>query len=300
VSGFEGVFAILATPFDVDEELDDRGMRQLVEWEIEAGVHGLTALGIFGEAHRLTDDERARVIRVVVDQARGRVPVIVGVGHNSSKVAAGYARLAGSLGADGVMVYPSPFAKGPAAIRAYYAVVAAATDLPIIVQDEPTFTGVQLTPETLVELLSVSPNIRTLKLEEAPTPPKISAIRRLSDSYRIFGGLGGLYLLEELQRGAVGTMTGFAFPEILVEIYNAHRAGDVEDARLAFHRALPLLRYEGQQGLALALRKELLRARGAIPSATLRQPMRTLDATTLAELHELVQSLGLLARAATR
>ncbi len=290
----QGVYAILATPFDENGALDEGSLKSLVDFELRAGVAGLTILGIMGEAHKLGEEERRRVIQVVMEQVDGRVPVVVGTGHSGSEMAARLSREAEAAGAAAVMVAPSPFAKSPEALHDYYAMVARAISIPIVLQDEPFSTGVLLPASLILELARAVDRITAVKLEEPPTPVKISQIRRLDgEGLAIFGGMGGQYFLEELRRGAVGTMTGFAYPEVLVGIQARLRAGNARDAVLLFYRYLPLIRYEGQVGIGLAIRKEILRWRGAIGAATIRTPGMRLDAETRQELYAMLELLGL-------
>lgn len=294
MTDFRGVYAIMCTPMLPDEELDEAGLRSLVEFNLKAGVHGLTILGIFGEVYRLTDAERDQVTEIVIDQVAGRVPVLVGTGHNSAKVAADYTRKAKAAGAAGVMVAPSAYAKTGQAVKEYYKRVADATDLPIVVQDEPATIGVQMPAALLAELGDVAENIRYVKLEEPPTPPKITQIRALTDKLAIFGGLGGVFYLEEMERGAIGTMTGFAFPEFLVRIYDLIQRDQWDVARTFFYEHLAVYRYENQPTISLALRKEIFRLRGAIAHSTKRQPVRELDTATYEELTSLLRHFQLL------
>ncbi len=290
----QGVYAILATPFDEGGDLDVASLKSLVEFELRAGVAGLTILGIMGEAHKLADAERRRVIEVVMEQVNRRVPVVVGTSHSGAEMAARLSREAEEAGAAAVMVAPSPFAKAPEALRDYYAAVARAVHIPIVLQDEPATTGVLMSASLIVQLTRAVDRIAYVKLEEPPTPVKLSQVRRLGgEGLGIFGGLGGQYFLEELLRGAVGTMTGFAYPEILVAIQAKVRTGKTKEAALLFHRYLPLIRYEGQVGIGLAIRKEILRWRGAIRSASIRMPGMRLDADTRQELFALIELLGL-------
>jgi 4-hydroxy-tetrahydrodipicolinate synthase len=172
--------------------------------------------------------------------------------------------------------------------------VARAIQIPIVLQDEPATTGVLMPASLIVQLARAVERIPYVKLEEPPTPVKVSQIRRLGgEGLVIFGGLGGQYFLEELLRGAVGTMTGFAYPEILVAIEAKVRASKTKEAALLFHRYLPLIRYEGQSGIGLAIRKEILRWRGAIRCAAIRMPGMRMDEDTRLELHTLLDLLGL-------
>ncbi len=290
----QGVFAIMATPFDQGGELDEASLESLVDFELKAGVAGLTILGIMGEAHKLSDAERRRVVQLVIERVNRRVPVVVGTSHAGAEMAARLSREAEEAGAAAVMVAPSPFARTPEALREYYATVARAVRIPIVLQDEPATTGVLMPASLIVQLVRGVEGIPYVKLEEPPTPVKISQIRRLGgEGLGIFGGLGGQYFLEELLRGAQDTMTGFAYPEILVAVETKVRDGRAKEAALLFHRYLPLIRYEGQAGIGLAIRKEVLRWRGAIRSATIRMPGMRLDEDTQQDMYILLDLLEL-------
>ncbi|MBO8142859.1 MAG: dihydrodipicolinate synthase family protein [Firmicutes bacterium] len=291
-----GVFNIMATPFTPDGEVDAEGLRRLVEFQLAAGVDGLTILGIMGEAHKLRETERALVIDTVMDQVRDRVPVVVTVSHGGTAVAVAWAKEAARAGAAAVMAAPPTLLKSPEAVYEFYRRLAGESGVPVVVQDEPVHTGVIMPPELLVRIITEIDGCRYIKLEEAPTPRKIGQILALAPKERpvgVFGGLGGVQVYYELCRGAVGTMTGFAFPEVLVEIYRRFRTGDRDGARALFYRYLPILAFEGQPGIGLAIRKEILWRRGAIPHPSVRHPAMALDAGTRAELDEVMAQLGL-------
>jgi 4-hydroxy-tetrahydrodipicolinate synthase len=289
---WSGIFHIMATPFRGDGALDTPGVPRLVDRVLESGVSGLTILGIAGEAHRLSDDERQRVVAAVVKEVAGRVPVVVGVSAAGTHLARSFARTSRELGADAVMVAPPNGAKNLDAVADYYAVVADACDLPVVIQDEPVTTQVTMPPAFLARLVGELSSAAALKLEEAPTLPKITRLRAVMPRrLPIFGGLGGVYFFEELSRGADGTMTGFAYPEALRAIRERFAAGRRDAARALFYRWLPLIRYETQlgavPGTSIAIRKELLRRRGWIASAYVRPPAAGLDPGTLDELSEI-------------
>lgn len=288
---WSGIFHIMATPFTDDGALDSDGVEHLVESALAAGVRGLTILGIAGEAHRLTDDERRRVVTVVVKEVAGRVPVVVGVSASGTHLAAGFARMAHEHGADAVMVAPPGGVRNLDAVADYYRAVADAAGLPVVIQDEPVTTQVTMPPPFIARLVGELPAAAAVKLEEAPTLPKITRLRALFDRpVAIFGGLGGVYFFEELSRGAAGAMTGFPYPEALRAIRDHFTAGRRDEARALFYRWLPLIRYESQPGAvpgtSLAIRKEILRRRGWIRSACVRPPATGLDPATLEELGE--------------
>jgi 4-hydroxy-tetrahydrodipicolinate synthase len=293
---WSGIYHILATPFRDDGALDTDGFPRLIEAALSTGVNGLTILGIAGEAHRLTDEERRRVVEAVVKETRGRVPVAVGVSASGTHLAAAFARMAREHGADALMVAPPTGLKNLDAVAEYYRAVAAATGLPIVLQDEPVTTQVNLPAPFIAQVCAEIAQIQAVKLEEPPTLPKITRLRALfGDRIAIFGGLGGVYFFEELSRGADGAMTGFPYPEALRAIREHFVAGRRDEARALFYRWLPLIRYESQPGAtpgtAVGIRKEILRRRGWISSALVRPPAPALDAATQTELDELLAAV---------
>lgn len=294
---WRGIFHITATPFTDGGAVDVEGLPRLVECALGAGVSGLTILGIAGEAHRLTDDERRHVVEAVVKETRGRVPVVVGVSAPGTHVAAALAHMAADAGADALMVAPPAGTRNLEAVLEYYATVAAATSLPLVLQDEPVTTQVMMPAPFIARVCDEVGRIAAVKLEEAPTLPKITRLRALFGArIAIFGGLGGVYFFEELSRGADGAMTGFPYPEALRAIRDHMVGGRREEARALFYRWLPLIRYESQPGstpgTSVGIRKEILRRRGWIRSAYVRPPTGGLDAGTLAELDEILQAVG--------
>ena len=289
-----GIYNILATPFTAELAVDEASLRRLVEFQLEMGAYGLTILGVLGEAAKMTVDERTRVMEIVLEVVAGRVPVIVGTSHPDTAQRIALSKAAVAAGALGVMIAPPPM---PGCtdddIIALYAEVAAAMDAPIVVQDFPPVNNVTMTAEMLARLAEQIPNARTLKLEDPPLMEKISAIRAHTDQFAILGGLGGMFLLEELGRGAAGTMTGFAFTEILVAVYQAWQAGDRAKAEAIFDHYLPLIRYENQPVINLTIRKELLYRRGAMATPLLRKPFTPIDAGTHDELTWVLARVGI-------
>lgn len=290
----EGVWNIVPTPFTEDGALDTLSLATLTDFVIGRGVQGMTILGVLGEAAKLSDAERLTVIKGVLDHAAGRVPVCVGVSAPSTARAIGYAREAEARGAHSVMLAPPSLARpNDAALRAHYVAVAEAIDLPVVVQDHPASSGVWMSVELLLGLAEASPRLRVIKLEDEPTPPKAGRLLAADPQLRVLGGLGGEMLIEELRRGCVGTMTGFGYPEVLVDIVGRFRAGDREGATRAFHAACPLIRFENQAGINLPIRKHIYQRRGAIRTAFVRPPGPSLDAATIADLDDLLSRLGL-------
>lgn len=280
---FQGVYSIIPTAFTDSGDLDEASQRRVVDLFIEKGANGLTALGVTGEVARLEEHERGKVLDVVVKQAAGRVPIIAGTSADGTRTCITYTRQAKDLGASAVMVSPPRMPKlNSAAVVAHYKALADAVDLPIIVQDYPPIAGFAMEPALLARIAKEIPSARTIKLEDPPTPFKTARILEAAGDTRvqIFGGLGGVFLLEELISGATGAMTGFAFPEILARIMTHWNAGVHDAAADVFYRAVPLMRFEFQEGIGMAIRKEVLRRRGALASAATRAPAGGLDAPT--------------------
>jgi 4-hydroxy-tetrahydrodipicolinate synthase len=280
----EGVYSVLPTPFQSNGDLDEASLRRVVDLFISAGVNGVTALGVTGEVARLDDVERRRVLEVVVDQVGGRIGVVAGTTADGTRTCLAYSKQALAIGATAVMVSPPRMPKlNSEAVVRHYRALADAVDIEIVVQDYPPISGFAMEPWLLARIAQEIPRARTIKLEDPPTPFKTSRI--LSEvsgdiAVRIFGGLGGVFLLEELLAGATGAMTGFAFPEILVQIVSLFRAGRVDAAAEVFYRAVPLMRFEFQEGIGMAIRKEVLHRRGALASPATRPPAAALDNTT--------------------
>ena len=295
MSALTGVLPITLTPFADDGEVDEGSIDSLVEDYLGAGAHGLTILGIMGEAAKLLDEERERVLRRYLQATAGRVPVVAGVSARATRMALDYARRAEDAGAAAVMLAPPENTRNLDLVFEHFRLVAEAVSVPVVVQDEPVNTGVVMPAPFLVRLLDEIEGCRYLKLEETPTLPKISAVRQKAKGpVGVFGGLGGLYLYEELLRGADGIMTGFGFPQVLVGTYERFVAGDRAGAQEFFFRYLPLIRYEAQLGVGgVTIRKQVFARRGAIASPHARFPAPPVDELTLAELDDLIAAVGL-------
>lgn len=295
MSALSGVLPITLTPFTDDGAVDEASIDTLVEDYLGAGAHGLTILGIMGEAAKLLDEERERVLRRYVQATAGRVPVVAGVSARATRMALDYARRAEDAGAAAVMLAPPDNTRALDLVFEHFRTVAEAISIPVVVQDEPVNTGVTMPAPFLVRLLDEIEGCRYLKLEETPTLPKITAVReRAQRPVGIFGGLGGVYLYEELLRGADGIMTGFGFPQVLVGTYERFAAGQRAEAQAYFFRYLPLIRYEAQLGVGgVTIRKQVFLRRGAISSPHARFPAPPVDELTLAELDDLITVVGL-------
>ncbi len=295
-SSATGVFVIAPTPFTEDGTLDEASADRMTDAYLAAGAAGLTLLGVMGEAPKLVHEEAVALVRRVLRRVNGRVPVVVGVSAPGFAPMRALAREAKEAGAAGVMVSPTPGLKGDDAVVAYVRqAMDACGDMPFVLQDYPQASGITITPAMLVRMAE-DPRLVMLKAEDWPGLDKLSAIRRLEAEGRmrriaIFGGNGGQFLPEETGRGSDGMMTGYAFPEMLVKVRALMAAGQEEAARDLFDLHLPLIRYELQPGLGLAVRKYVLAKRGIIACAALRAPGPKLTPETLAEVELLLARL---------
>jgi len=290
-----GVCPITLTPFTEEGDVDLWGIDSLAGLYLDSGVHGLTVLGIMGEAHKLSDAERRLVMERYVSAVGGGVPVVVGCSAMATRVTVERAHEAEAAGAAAVMVAPPNNVGNLDLVFEHYRRVAEAVSVPVVVQDEPVNTGVVMPAAFIARVVNEIEGCRYVKLEEAPTTIKItSLLKEIHTEVGIFGGLGGMYFYEELARGAIGIMTGFAYPEILVRTYELFSSGREREAREHFFRYLPLIRFEAQLGVGgVGIRKEVFRMRGAISSSHVRFPAPSLDDETLRELRDLVELLGL-------
>ncbi len=288
---FEGVYPILATPFDDGENPDCESFDRLVRFMVGLGVDGLTILGVLGEANRLLDRERETLIRTAV-AAAGTVPVIVGASHSGTRAARELAQMAEHLGAQAVMVTPHAEAvPNEERIAEYYRHIAEGVKIPIVAQDHPASTQVHMSVALLARLVRELPQIASIKQEAVPTAPKIRALTAAMKEREvpILTGLGALYGLFDLEAGSSGFNTGFAFPEALMAMVKSARAADWKRVREIYARFLPLIVFEQQPGVAV--RKEILRLRGAIGAATVRHPGASLNQATAHQLRKLLEAM---------
>jgi 4-hydroxy-tetrahydrodipicolinate synthase len=292
----KGVYTVLPTPFDERGAVDTESLARAIDLFVEDGVSGFTALGVTSETARLSDAERELVLDATMRHVDGRVPVIVGATASGLDTCLGYCDQAARAGASGVMVSPPRMPKlNSSYIHRHFAAIAERYDFGIVIQDYPPISGYHMEAQLLVELCRGIPTARTIKLEDPPTPYKTARIRELEDGLGIdiFGGLGGGYLIEELIAGATGAMTGFAYPRILVEVVSKWNEGKKDEAADYFYRHVALMRFEFQEGIGMAIRKEMLKRRGALKHSAIRAPGAALDASTRESLDRILEWLDL-------
>lgn len=291
----KGVYLIAVTPFTDSGALDLASTDRMVDFCLDKGVTGLTVLGIMGEATKLTMEESRTFVKQVLARVAGRVPVVVGASTPGFAPMRELTHSVMDLGAAGVMVAPPSTVRTDDQITAYFDMVneTLGPDVPWVLQDHPVSTGVQMSTGVILKILKNSPTCVMLKHEDCPGLAKLSAIRAASDRGELkrisilTGNGGGLFLPEELTRGADGAMTGFAYPEMMVDVCAAHAAGNIERAHDLFDAYLPLARYEQQAGIGLAVRKHILCKRGVIASEAVRKPGPKLSAQDVADIARL-------------
>lgn len=293
----KGVYAIAATPFLDDGSIDFHSLDRLTDFYEESGCTGITILGIMGEAPKLEPQESRAIVKRVV--LRASVPVIVGVSAPGFAAMRSLGRELMEAGAAGVMIAPPPALRTDDQIVSYFAgaVEAVGDDVPWVLQDYPLTLTVVMTPGVIAKIMTNHPSCLMLKHEDWPGLEKISRLRAMQKAgelrdFSILCGNGGLFLDFEPERGADGAMTGYGFPDMLTELVGLFAAGKRDEAHDLFDAHLPLIRYEQQLGIGLAVRKHVLMRRGVIASDAQRKPSQALSATARAEVDYLLSRIA--------
>ncbi len=293
-----GVYAIAPTPFHDDGRIDERSIDRMTDFYGEAGCTGITVLGIMGEAPKLEPDEAVAVASQVIRRAKN-LSVIVGVSAPGFAAMRSLTRAVMDAGAAGVMIAPPPTLRTDDQIVTYFrqAAETIGDGVPWVLQDYPLTLSVVMTPGVIRRIFAENPACVMLKHEDWPGLDKISALRgfQKDGSLRpisILCGNGGLFLDFEMERGADGAMTGYAFPDMLVDVVRLSQAGRREEAHDLFDAHLPLVRYEQQPSIGLSVRKFVLKRRGILASDAQRKPGAALSAASKTEVEYLLARLG--------
>jgi len=287
----EGVVPILITPFFDDGRIDEASLRSLIDFNIDAGIHGLgVALG--SEIFKFGEAERAEIVRIVVSQTNKRVPVIINTGAAGTHLAVQHAVAAEKAGADALMIMPPTFFPvGADEIFDYYSAIDAAVGIPMILQDIPQ---APISPGLALRLADNCKNVKYIKVETLPMTQKVADMAKATAGrLTIFGGAGGVYFIEELRRGARGTMPFCSQPAEYVAVWNLFNAGDETGARKVFNDAfIGMNRLGGQGGdLFYHAHKQLLVRRGIIRTAHVRSPTMKLDPLTQREIDDVLAEI---------
>jgi 4-hydroxy-tetrahydrodipicolinate synthase len=293
-----GVFPIAPTPFLPDGRIDEASVDRMVDHYVDVGADGCTILGIMGEAPKLDHDEAVSFVSRCVRRAPA-LPFVVGVSAPGFAAMRALSLAAMDKGAAGVMIAPTPSLRTDDQIVTYYAqaVEAIGGDIPFVIQDYPLTLGVVMTPNVIRRIITDNPSCVMLKHEDWPGLEKISALRAFEEKGElrrvpILTGNGALFLDFEMERGADGAMTGYAFPEMLIDVVRLAGQGRRDEAHDLFDAHLPLVRYEQQQGVGLAVRKYALMRRGILASDAQRKPAGSLSVKAKAEVEYLLARLA--------
>jgi 4-hydroxy-tetrahydrodipicolinate synthase len=294
-----GTFAIAPTPFHDDGKIDFASIDRLTDFYAEVGCNGVTVLGILGEAPKLDAAEAEQVATRFVKRAGKNMQIIVGVSASGFAAMRSLARATMDAGAAGVMIAPPSSLRTDDQITGYFrqAIEAIGDDIPWVLQDYPLTLSVVFTPQVIRKIVIDSPSCVMLKHEDWPGLEKISALRgfQKDGSLRplsILTGNGGLFLDFEMERGADGAMTGYAFPELLIDVVKLSKEGKRDAAHDLFDAHLPLIRYEQQPGAGLTVRKYVLNKRGVIASSAQRKPGATITAAAKSEVDYLLSRVA--------
>ena len=293
----KGVIAIATTPFDENNYIDYDSVESLADYYLESRVSGVTILGVMGEAHKLNIEEQKTLIKKYNAKLKDKVPVIVGVSNPGIDNLELLSKFSMDAGASGVMISGNNGLKNDDQIKIYFNQVLERTrDIPVCLQDYPPTTNVYFSETVINNLIKDHPSIQMFKHEDCPGHNKLSRLikyrkEKLNRNYSIFVGNGGLYVPQELRRGADGIMTGFAFIEMLVNVFDLFNNNSKENSEDLFDLYLPLIRHEQQFGIGLALRKFILQKRGVIKFSKVRAPGPALTYEDIQEMNNLLKRL---------
>jgi len=281
-----GVIPVLATPFDERGRVDIQSQVRLVRHLLDSGVHGLCLFANAAEGYTLRASERRELQELILGEVSGRVPVVVACSGTAAALVLDQCLEAESLGASALMVLPPYYVKPDAGgLYRFLKEIHDHVQLPLVIQDVPHLTQVSIGGDLLERIAGELPRVEYVKLEAAPTAPKVTAIvRQTGGRLRVLGGLNGQFMLEELDRGAVGIMPNSDLTAYFVHIYELWSQGCKDQAWDWFAHILPLLRFELQPNLGVSAMKHGLVEAGLISTATVREPTGQLDAKGLEEL----------------
>jgi 4-hydroxy-tetrahydrodipicolinate synthase len=292
MSQIRGIYPIIATPFNDRGEIDETGMRRIIRYVLKAGVHGVAYPAVASEFYALRADERKHLTEVIMDEVNGKVPVVIGISSPSAEIAVDLGKHAVASGADFLLLLPPYVVKDDFQhLLSFYQRVADSVPIPLILQNAPAPMGAALSPEAVFNILKAVPQITYVKEENPPCGHRISALLRNAPAnlQGVLGGAGGRYVLDEYQRGAVGSMPACELMEVHVAIYIKYMAGDIRGARNLFQRLLPILNF--QAVFRMNMTKEVLKRWGLIESSYVRVGSLNLDEGDLKELDILLNDI---------
>jgi len=296
----EGVYPVLSVPFNKDREVDYGSIRSLIDFLIGKGVDGLAVFGLNSEFYKLSDDEINKITKVFVDANNGRVKLMAGVGKPGTKTTIKQARFCQDRGMDALIIFP-PYCVpiSPGKLFNHYVDVSNSVDIPIIIQDSPKYSGVNMDLDFFLKLSEECSNIRYAKIENQLSGPKITEIIQSSKKkLSVFAGKGGTHYMEHLKRDVCGIMPGCSMIELFVDIFSKFKNDEFEEADKIFEDMATLLYLEDQEiEYYITSEKEMLAYRGIISSAVSRRPCFELDELSkkilIEKLSRLIEKFGL-------
>jgi len=288
-----GVIPILNSAFHDNGDLDLYSQEKLVEFLLQAGVGGIALFGTASEGYTLSATERDAILKMVLKVVHGRIPVVVSTGATGTRLAVEQSLAAQDAGADALMIVPPYYLKPDATgVRQYFQAIGERVTIPIMIQDAPLMTGVNMPAPLLASLCKETDCIRYVKIEQPPTAPKITAfVAEVGQSGFAFGGLNGQFLIEEFRRGSIGTMPGSDLADQFRKLWSLLEEQRHEEAQRLFNVCLPLLRYELQPGLGVSTMKTNLVRRGIFKSSVVRHPTLAVDKVAIQEIETLWQQI---------
>jgi 4-hydroxy-tetrahydrodipicolinate synthase len=291
----KGIIPALSTPVTEDGAFDEEGQRSVVRFNLDRGAHAVAASIIVGEFFKFSDEERKRILRVIIDEVGGKVPVWAGISHMGTEPCVALGRYAKDLGADGIIAMPALVSSKEAssALYEHFSMILGRVDLPLMIQDSEDFNGIRI-PETVLQKLAAEhDNLVAVKVEGGKTLEKLQSVKQgLGGRVSILGGMEAKLLLEELESGSDGNIPDCCFPDLIVEAYEAFRAGKLDLSRATFARYKPWVDFLGRYPQSVVPAEKLaLKARGIIRSSTCRLPFVPLPPEGAKECERVVERI---------
>jgi len=296
----EGIVPILFTPFDENGDIDADGLRNIVRFEVDGGVHAIGINGFASEAYKMTDDERRQTVEIVASELAGALPLIIGIAPNSTEAAVQQARQFAPYQPAALMTLPPPtMDNGAGPLVEFYVELGNAADVAIILQQAPhipQYRHTELSAEALAEIAERASTVVYYKLEGPGSAAKMRELKPLlPDDRKMFGGGGGITVLEELRNGAAGLIPGVGFNEVFLAAWDKWNSGETETAEAIIKQGAALTRAVSGRGheYSLHMRKQLMKRYGAIRSAYVRGPTVQFSECDLTDFFAIVDELDL-------
>ncbi|MEM2167478.1 MAG: dihydrodipicolinate synthase family protein [Candidatus Bathyarchaeia archaeon] len=298
LKNLKGIVPSLHTITSSDGEICEEDIRSEVRFNIESGVHGL-AVGLgAGEFYKFSDDERKKLFKIVVDEANGKVPVLVGAWHTGTEPALMLAKYAEDIGADGIVLIPPFYNRVESKLYLYehFSKIARSINLPVMIQDNEDVFGVHICPFLYRRLVEENVNIYLVKIEGSGALEKMKILKEmLGDEIIIFGGSAARFFYEEMAVGASGNIPDACLPDLLVDVFNKYKSGDIDGSKKTYEKFKRWLNFLLLHPLQAAeIEKETLRLRGVIKCSHTRGPKVGLSEEDKQALKRILEEMGVI------